>query len=60
MPSMKTLPRAAAAALAALLLAGCGAPATMSPQQKEAFELRRYCEQNPYDQVKCLGYLGDN
>ena len=60
MPWMKVLPRAAAVMLAALVLAGCGAPATMSAQQKDAYDLRRYCEQNPLDKVKCLGYLGDN
>jgi hypothetical protein len=53
---------------AAVLLAatGCAQMSTddqrafgsLSPQQKEAFELRRYCEANPNDVTKCLGFLG--
>jgi predicted small lipoprotein YifL len=50
----------ALAALALGALAGCGGPAPMSPQQKEAVELRRYCEQRPDDLNKCLGFLGDH
>jgi len=30
----------------------------MTPQQKEANELRRFCERNPTDTVRCLGFLG--
>jgi hypothetical protein len=42
-------------------LTGCagGAP-SMTPQQKEAFELRRFCERNPDDIARCLGFLGDH
>lgn len=53
-----SLTRAAAVVLALLLMTACSSPASMTPQQKEAYELRRYCEQNPNDTVKCLGYLG--
>jgi outer membrane biogenesis lipoprotein LolB len=52
------LRRATAALLALLLVTACSSPASMTPQQKEAYELRRYCEQNPNDTAKCLGYLG--
>jgi hypothetical protein len=56
--------RPAAVAVPTLLLlgalAGCGGPAAMSPQQKEAVELRRYCERQPDDLTKCLGFLGDH
>jgi predicted small lipoprotein YifL len=48
------------AALLLGALAGCGGPAAMSPQQKDAVELRRYCEQRPDDLSKCLGFLGDH
>jgi len=30
----------------------------MSPQRREGVELRRYCEQNPEDVERCLGFLG--
>jgi uncharacterized lipoprotein YmbA len=60
MPWLNGLPRAAGAVVVALLLAACASPATMTPQQKEAYELRRYCEQNPNDVSRCLGYLGDH
>jgi hypothetical protein len=30
----------------------------MTPQQKDGVELRRYCETNPNDVAKCLGFLG--
>jgi hypothetical protein len=39
-------------------LSGCGA--TMTPQQQAGVELRRFCEANPQDVVRCLGFLGDN
>jgi hypothetical protein len=39
-------------------LTGCTGPSTMTEKQKEAFELRRYCEKNPEDVVRCLGFLG--
>ena len=43
----------------AVLAAGCSSPASMSPQQKEAFELRRYCERMSADVARCTGFLGD-
>jgi hypothetical protein len=40
-------------------LSGCATGATeMTPQQKDGVELRRYCETNPNDVAKCLGFLG--
>jgi hypothetical protein len=50
--------RVAAALLALLLATACTSPASMTPQQKEANELRRFCERNPTDTVRCLGFLG--
>lgn len=50
--------RVAAALLALLLATACTSPTSMTPQQKEANELRRFCERNPADTVKCLGFLG--
>jgi hypothetical protein len=41
-------------------LGGCTGPTTMTDKQKEAYELRRYCEKNPDDIVRCLGFLGDH
>lgn len=41
-----------------LTLSGCGT--TMTPQQQAAVELRRFCEANPQEVVRCLGFLGDN
>jgi hypothetical protein len=41
-----------------LLGAGCAGTGQMTPQQKEAIELRRYCDQHPDEQAKCLGFLG--
>ena len=52
------LPRAIASLLVMLLMTACSSPASMTPQQKEASELRRYCEQNPGDTAKCLGFMG--
>jgi hypothetical protein len=49
-----------AALLATALFAGCAGTGEMTPKQKEAFELRRYCEQHPDDIVKCTGFLGDH
>jgi hypothetical protein len=57
----RTRPGAWLAALALLVLlplAGCTSPSTMTDKQKEAYELRRYCEKNPEDVVRCLGFLG--
>jgi hypothetical protein len=39
-------------------LSGCST--TMTPQQQAGVELRRFCEANPQDVVRCLGFLGDN
>ena len=36
-------------------LSGC---APMTPKQAEGAELRRYCEQNKNDPVKCMGFYG--
>lgn len=41
-------------------LAGCGSPGQMSPEQRQAVELRRYCETHPEDIARCLGFLGDH
>jgi hypothetical protein len=40
----------------ALLMTGCATE--MTPKQKDAAELRRYCESNKNDPVKCLGFYG--
>lgn len=48
----------ALAASVLLGLAGCTGPSTMTDKQKEAYELRRYCENNPEDVERCLGFLG--
>lgn len=34
---------------------GC---APMTQQQKDAFELRRFCERNPQAETECLGFHG--
>ena len=48
-----------AAVLAVLAVAGCASsPSQMSDAQREGVELRRYCEQNPNDLAKCVGFLG--
>jgi hypothetical protein len=39
-------------------LAACSTSETMTQAQREGVELRRYCERNPQDTVKCLGFLG--
>jgi hypothetical protein len=44
--------------LALTQLAACSTSQTMTPAQREGVELRRFCEQNPQDTVKCLGFLG--
>jgi hypothetical protein len=47
------------ALLAAVAAVGCStSTAQMTPQQREGVELRRYCEQNPDDVERCLGFLG--
>jgi hypothetical protein len=38
-------------------LVACSGLATMTPQQKEAFELRRYCERTN-DVERCHGFMG--
>jgi hypothetical protein len=53
-------PRALLATLALLALqplVGCTGPTTMTEQQKEAYELRRYCERTN-DVNKCHGFMG--
>lgn len=37
-------------------LAGC---TTMTPQQEQAVELRRFCERNPNAVERCTGFLGE-
>jgi len=55
----KPLWRTVGALLAAVAVVGCAtSTAQMSPQQREGVELRRYCEQNPQDEVRCVGFLG--
>jgi len=59
MPVKRPLWRAVGALLAAVAAVGCStSTAQMTPQQREGVELRRYCEQNPEDVVRCLGFLG--
>lgn len=50
--------RAVAALLVAFVMVGCTSVEQMSPQQREGVEMRRYCEANPEDTVRCLGFLG--
>ncbi|HSQ72943.1 MAG TPA: hypothetical protein VLM87_11025 [Rubrivivax sp.] len=50
--------RVSGAVVAALSVLGCTSTVEMSAKQREGVELRRYCEQNPQDDVKCLGFLG--
>ena len=38
-------------------LGGCG---TMTPQQAQAVEVRRFCEANPHSVERCVGFLGDH
>jgi hypothetical protein len=57
---MTPIPRWLSCALALLALqplAGCTGPTTMTDKQKEAYELRRYCERTN-DVEKCHGYMG--
>lgn len=59
MPVRRPLWRTVGALLAAVAAVGCAtSTAQMTPQQREGVELRRYCEQNPEDVVRCLGFLG--
>ena len=53
-----TLIHVAAALCASLALVGCANTGTMTPQQREGVELRRYCEQHHEDIERCLGFLG--
>lgn len=48
------------AGLAVVALTGCSTPAEMTPQQKQAYELRRYCETHHDDVARCTGFLGDH
>jgi hypothetical protein len=45
------------AALALVPLFGCAGGGTMTEQQKEGVELRRYCERTG-DPTKCVGFMG--
>ena len=58
MSRLPLLMRAAVALAATLAALGCTSAGQMTPQQREGVELRRYCEQHPQDEVKCLGFLG--
>lgn len=58
MATMNRLLATLAVMIAAVIAAGCASPAAMTPEQKAGVELRRYCEQNPNDTVRCLGFLG--
>jgi hypothetical protein len=59
MPVRRFLWRTVGALLTAVAAVGCAtSTAQMTPQQREGVELRRYCEQNPEDVVRCLGFLG--
>jgi hypothetical protein len=44
-----------ALAVGALPILGC---APMTQQQKDAVELRRFCERNPQASTTCLGFHG--
>lgn len=58
MATMNRLLAGLAVMMAAVVAAGCASPGTMTPEQQAGVELRRYCEQNPTDTVRCLGFLG--
>jgi hypothetical protein len=53
---IRTLTTLLAAITAAVGFAGCTA---MTPQQQQAVELRRFCESNPTEEVRCVGFRGD-
>jgi hypothetical protein len=58
--AMSRAPRALLAALTLLALqplVGCSSPSTMTEQQREGVELRRYCERTN-DVNKCHGFMG--
>jgi hypothetical protein len=44
---------------AATAMVGLAACTTMTPQQEQAVELRRFCERNPTAVERCAGFLGD-
>lgn len=58
MPKRSRLLAALVVTMAAVMAAGCAGPGAMTPEQQAGVELRRYCEQNPNDTVRCLGFLG--
>ena len=58
MKFMNSIRWASALVLAATALAGCAGTGQMTPQQREGVEMRRFCEQNPQEVEKCLGFLG--
>jgi hypothetical protein len=51
----RALLAAAATVVGVVPLIGC---ASMSQAQKEAVELRRFCERNPQASTTCLGFHG--
>ena len=50
--------RVLGAVLVAAAAAGCASTDRLTPQQREGVELRRYCERNPEDVIRCTGFLG--
>ena len=42
----------------ALVATACSMPMEMTEKQREGVELRRFCERNPEEVEKCLGFLG--
>jgi hypothetical protein len=60
MSTLRTRLLGLAALLAAAVGAGCASSESMTPQQREGVQLRRYCEQHHEDIAKCAGFLGDH
>ncbi len=58
MSRLESLVRAAGALTLALAAFGCTGVDQMTSKQREGVELRRYCEQHPEDDVKCVGFHG--
>jgi len=53
----RTLWVSTALVVGVMSILGC---APMSQQQKDAVELRRFCERNPQASTACLGFHGRN
>jgi len=53
----RTLCGSIALVVGVMPILGC---APMSQQQKDAVELRRFCERNPQASTACLGFHGRN